>query len=109
MPLNWHTPLLRSPVRIHLPVDALAHLTLPLLEGQSFAPLFQAHLLPSGGDLPLYDVMTAAYRGLQGRSRCLLFEDWKHLTPSLDYYPCPLRLSPRPFMGLGKFMAGRIY
>src|SRR5437868_4324102 len=26
-----------------------------------------------------------------------------------DYYPFPLRLSPHPFMGLGKFMASRIH
>ena len=35
-------------------------------------------------------------------------EYWRSL-PLLDYYPSPLRLSPHPFMGLGKFMAGRIH
>src|SRR5438309_9816853 len=64
MPLNWRTSLPRPPVQTHLPVDALAHLTLPLLEGLSFAPLFQAHLLTNDGGLPPVDVMTAAYRGL---------------------------------------------
>src|SRR5207302_3196087 len=58
MPLNWRTTLPRPQVRTHLPIDALAYLTLPLLEGLSCAPLFPAHL-------PLIDVMTAAYRGLQ--------------------------------------------
>src|SRR5205807_1799630 len=54
MPLNWRTELPHPPVRTHLPVDSLAHLTLPLLEGLSFAPLFPAHLLPrEGGSLPL--------------------------------------------------------
>src|SRR5205807_9786828 len=53
--------------------------------------------------------MTAAYRGLQERSRRLLLEDWKHLAPPPDYYSFPLRLSPHPFMGLGKFMASRIH
>ena len=109
MRLNWRTPLPRPPVRTHLPVDALAHLTLPLLEGLSFAPLFPAHLLPREGGLPPFDVMTAAYRGLQGRSRRLLLEDWKRLAPPPNYYSFPLRLSPHPFMGLGKFMAGRIH
>src|SRR5437588_5054325 len=46
MLLNWSTPPPRPPVWTHLPVDALAHLTLPLLEGLSFAPLFPAYLLP---------------------------------------------------------------
>src|SRR5205807_2615223 len=64
MPLNWRSKLPRPPVRTHLPVDALAHLTLPLLEGLSFTPLFPAHLLPrEEGPLPPNDIMTAAYRG----------------------------------------------
>src|SRR5207237_5299778 len=99
----------RPPVRTHLPVDALAHLTIPLLEGLSFAPLFPAHLLLREGGLPPFDVMTAAYRGLQGRSRRLLLEDWKRLAPPPDYYSFPLRLSPHPLMGLAKFMSGRIH
>ena len=49
MSLNWKTPLRSPPVRTHLPLDALAHLTLPLLEGLSFAPLINSTLLP---DLP---------------------------------------------------------
>ena len=109
MPLNWRTPLPHPPVRTHLTVDALAHLTLPLSECLSFAPLFQAHLLTNEEGLPPVDVMTAAYQGLQGRSRRLLLEDWKCLAPPPDYYPFSLRLSPHPFMGLGKFMAGRIH
>src|SRR5205807_5822067 len=107
MPLNWRTPLPRPPVRTHLPVDALAHLTLPLLEGLSFAPLFPAHLLPREGGLPPVDVMTAAYIRLQGRSRRLLLEDWKRLAPPPDYYSCPLRLSPHPLTGPATFMACR--
>ena len=37
-----------------------------------------------------------------------MMEHW-HSFPLSDYYPYPLRLSPHPFMGLGKFMAGRIH
>ena len=37
-----------------------------------------------------------------------MMDQWRSLSlPS--YYPYPLRLSPYPFMGLGKFMAGRIH
>src|SRR5437588_9509870 len=53
---------------------------------------------PQRGGLPPNDVMTTAYRGLQGRSRCLLLEDWKRLAPPLEYYPFALQLSPHPFM-----------
>ena len=37
-----------------------------------------------------------------------MMDYWRTL-PLSDYYPYPLRPSPHPFMGLGKFMAGRIY
>ena len=53
--------------------------------------------------------MKAAYRALQGRARSLLLEDWKTKAPTLTYYTYPLSLTPHPFMGLGKFMAGRIH
>src|SRR5205807_1519144 len=89
IPLNWRTPLPCPPVRTHLPVDPLAHLTIPLLEGLSFAPLFLAHLLPSKEGLPPIDIMTAAYRGLQGHSCCLRLEDWKRLARPPDYYQFP--------------------
>ena len=52
MPLNWKTPLCSPPVRTHLSVDALAHLTLPLLKGLSFAPLINSTLLPHLPALP---------------------------------------------------------
>ena len=37
-----------------------------------------------------------------------MIEQWRSL-PLPSYYPYPLHLSPHPFMGLGKFMAGRIH
>ena len=108
MPLNWKTPLRSPPVRTYLPVDALAHLTLPLLEGLSFTPLINSSLLP---DLPAVSsdkIMTIAYRAPKWQAQTLMMEHWRSL-PLPDYYPYPLRLSPHPFMGLGKFMAGRIH
>ena len=108
MPLNWKTPL-RSPlVRTHLPVDALAYLTLPLLEGLSFAPLINSTLLPDLPALPSDEIMTNAYHVLKWRAQTLMMEHWRSL-PLTDYYPYPLHLSRHRFMGLGKFMAGRIH
>ena len=108
MPPNWKTPA-RSPLECtNLPVDALAHLTLPLLEGLSFAPLINSTLLPDLPALPSDAIMTNAYRALKRRAQTLMIEHWRSL-PLPDYYPYPLRLLPHPLMGLGKFMAGRIH
>ena len=108
MPLNWKTPLRSPPVRTHLPVDALAHLTLPLLVGLTFAPMINSTLLPDLPALPSDEIMTNAYRALKRPAQTLMMEHWRSL-PLSDYYPYPLRLSPHPFMGLGKLMAGRIH
>ena len=35
--------------------------------------------------------------------------DHWHSLPLSDYYSSPLSLAPHPFMGLGKFIAGRIH
>ena len=65
MPLNQKTPLRCPPVRTHLLVDALAHVTLPLLEGLSLAPLFNSTFLPNLPALPSDEIMTNAYRALK--------------------------------------------
>ena len=55
-------------MRTHLPVDALAHLTLPLLEGLTFAPMINSALLPDLPALPSDEIMTNAYRALKRRA-----------------------------------------
>ena len=107
MPLNWKTQLRSPPVRTHLPVDALAHLTIPLLEGLSYALLINSTLLPDLPALPSDEIMTNAYRALKRRAQSLMMEHWRSL-PLPDYYPYSLHLSPHPFMSLRKFTAGRI-
>ena len=74
------------PVRTHLPVDALAHLTLPLLEGLSYAPLINSTLLPDLPALPSDEIMTNAYRALKRRAQSLMMKHWRSL-PLPDYYP----------------------
>ena len=108
MPRNWKTPLRSPPIRTHLPVDALAHLTIPLLEGLSYAPLINSTLLQDLPALPSDAIMTNAYRALKRRAQSLMMEHWGSLSLP-DYYPYQLHLSSHPFMGLGKFMAGRIH
>jgi len=45
LPLYWRTKVPSPPLRKHLPIDALAHLTLPLQEGLTRLPLV-LHTLP---------------------------------------------------------------
>ena len=92
MPLNWQTPLHSPPVRTLLPANALAHLTLPLLKGVSFAPLINSTLLPDLPALPGDEILTNAYRALKRRAKTLMMEHWRSL-PLPDYYPYPLRPS----------------
>jgi len=109
MPLSWKTNRPHSKVRSHLPVDELANLARPIIGTLSFAPLARADLLPEAPSLPPHDTMTNAYRALKGRTRLLLLEEWRRLAPPPPYYTFPFSLTPHPFMGLGKFMAGRIH
>lgn len=98
------SPLVHS----HLPVDALAHLTLPLLKGLSFAPLINSSLLPDLPPLLSNSIMTNAYRALQRRAGHLMMDHWRSI-PFPEYYPFPLHLSPHAFMGLEKFIAGHLH
>jgi len=109
MPLSWKTNRPPSKVRSHLPVDELANLARPILGSLSFAPIANATLLPEQASLPSHDTMTNAYKPLKGRTRVLLLEEWRRLAPHPLYYTFPLSLTPNPFLGLGKFIAGRIH
>jgi len=109
MALNWKTPGPSPPTRTHLPVDAMAYLTLPLLGNLSFAPLINSSLLPDRPPLPPDRVMKAANSSLKPKARLLMLQAWRRDHPPLPYYPFHLSLAPHPFIGLGKFIAGRIH
>ena len=53
--------------------------------------------------------MARTYKALKVRSRLLLMEEWISRHPPPDYYKYPHRLEPHPFMGLDKFIAGRLH
>ena len=99
-PLNWKTSLPSPPLRTHLPADALAHPTLPLRKGLSFAPLINSTLLSDLPALLSNEIMTNAYRTLKQRAQTLMMDHW-HSLPLPDYHLYPLGLSPHLFMGLG--------
>ena len=90
-------------------MDAMAHLTLPLLGGSSFAPLINSSLLPDHPPLPPDSVMEAAYFSLKAKARLLMLDNWPLSHPPPPYYCFHLSLTAHQFMGLGKFMAGRIH
>jgi len=53
--------------------------------------------------------MRRAYQALLSRPSNMLIQDWATDDPAPPYYEYPPSLSPHPFMGLGKFVAGRIH
>jgi len=107
--LSWKTKSPSPPVRKHLPVDALAHLTLPLQEGLTRLPLVLHAPPPPGANIPPPELMQKAYQALRTRTRNVLLQDWVTDAPTPPYYDFPPSLTPHPFMGLGKFVAGRIH
>jgi len=109
MPLNWKTSCPSSLTRTHLPVDAMVHLSLPLLGGLSFAPLINSSLLPDFPPLPPDNVMKAAYFSLKAKARLLMLDARRLDHSPLPYYSFYVSLAPYTFMGLGKFIAGRIH
>ena len=53
--------------------------------------------------------MRNTYQALRARARNMLIQDWITDDPAPPYYEHPPSLSPHPFMGLGKFVGGRIH
>ena len=109
LPLNWRTPVPSPPMRKHLPIDALAHLTIPLSEVLSRSSLVLKIPPPPGENFPPPLLMARTYKALKVRSQLLMLEEWNSLHPPPDYYGYPHRLEPHPFMGLDKFIAGRLH
>ena len=107
--LNWRSATPTPPIRKHLPIDAMAHLVIPLMGGLSRLPLVLYAPPPPGTDIPPPQLMLKTYRALKRRAQDALLDDWKTLHPAPNYYPYAPRLNPHPFMGLDKFVAGRIH
>ena len=96
-------------MRSHLPLDALAHLTIPLSDGLSRFPLVLRQPPPPGENIPRPLLMARTYKALKVRSQLLMLNEWDSLHPAPDDYTYPRRLDPHPFMGLDKFIAGRLH
>jgi len=71
--------------------------------------MINSHLVsPAPSTLPR-SLMDNTYSTLKKRVREALLAEWPDLLPPPGYYHHLPALNPRPFMGLGKFIAGRIH
>ena len=109
LPLDWHSKVPSPPIRKHLPIDAMADLVIPLMDGLSRLPLVLHAPPPPGADIPPPQLMLKTYLALKRRARDALLADWTTLHPTPDYYLYQPRLTPHLFIGLDKFVAGRIH
>jgi len=109
LPLHWKMSRPIPPIRTHLPIDKVAHRTVSFTLGLSKMPMINSHLVCPYPILPPQSLMDSTYSALQKRVREKLLEEWSSLFLTLGYYLHPPALQPRPFMGLGKFVAGRIH
>ena len=108
-PLHWKTPRPLPPIRNHLLVDAVAHRTIPFTLGLSRMPMINSHLVFPPLTVPPQSLIINTYSALKKQVREKLFEEWASHFPTPGYYLQPPALSRRLFMGLGKFIAGRIH
>jgi len=69
--------------------------------------MMNSHLVCPTLTLPPQSLMGNTYSALKKRVRETLLVEWASLFWTPGYYLHPPALSPRPFMGLGKFVAGR--
>ena len=95
----------RNPRYRHNTITALANTAAPLIHDVSTLPPISLHLTDY---LPPTPGATPSYTRLKLRAKHPLLSDWS-ATPAPPYYPYPPSTRPHPFMGLGKFVAGRIH
>ena len=108
-PLDWQTPVPSPPMRKHLPIDSLAHPTIPLSEALSRFPLVLAVPPPAGDNIPPPLLMMRTYKALKNRSRLQMLAEWDSHHPSPNYYTYRGCLDTHPIMGLDKVIAGRLH
>jgi len=105
--LDWRSApdKAKNPRYRHNTITALANTAFPLIHDVSTLPPISLHLTDY---LPPVPGVVPSYARLKSRAKQLLLSDWS-ATSAPPYYPCPLSTGPYPFMGLGKFLEGRIH
>jgi len=104
--LDWRSSpdKLKNPRYRHNVITALANAATPLVHDVATLPPISLHLTDY---LPPIPGVVPSYARLKLRAKQLLLSDWA-ATLAPPYYPYPPTTRPHPFMGLGKFVAGRI-
>jgi len=105
--LDWHSPpdKTKNARYRHNAITALANAGTPLVHEVLTLPPISLHLTDY---LPLIPGIVPSYARLKLRAEQFLLSDWSS-TPAPPYYPYQPSTRPHPFMGLGKFVAGRIH
>ena len=108
LPLAWVQARPPSKNRAHLPFDALPHSMLFLLgpDGLDPLPVTSQHLLIDHYPEP---APGRSYPQLKLKCKNLLMDEWDKAAPDPARYPFRPSLKPHPFMGLDKFLAGRLH
>jgi len=105
--LDWHSApdKTKNPRYRHIAITALANTAASLLHDVSTLPPMALHLT---GYMPPIPGVVPSHARLRLRAKLLLLSDCSS-TPAPPYYPYPPSTWPHPFMGLSKFVAGRIH
>jgi len=82
LPLHWKTTRPVPPIRNHLPVDAVAHRTIPFTIGLSKMPMINSHHVCPAPVLPPQSLMDNTYSALKKRVREALLAEWASLFPT---------------------------
>ena len=105
--LDWRSSpdKAKNPRYRHNAIPALANTAGSLVYDVSTLPPISVHLTYY---LPPIPGVVPSYSPLKLWAKLLLLSDWSS-TLAPPYYPYPPSTRPHPFMGLGKFVAGRIH
>jgi len=105
--LDWRSTLdkTRNPRCRHNAITALANRAAPLIHDISKLPPISLHLT---NYLPPVPGAVPSYTRLNLRAKKHLLSEWSAISAP-PWYPFPPSTRPHPFMGLGKFVAGRIH
>jgi len=109
LPLNWRTPRPTPPIRKPLPLDEVAHRTVPFTNDLSRMPMINSYVVPTSMALLPQSLMNNTYATLKKGLRESLLDKWAKRFPAPGYYHHPSAQNAGPFMRQGKFMAGRIH
>ena len=105
--LNWRCTVdkVKNSRYRHNAITALANLAVPLVHNAVTLPPISLYLTEY---LPPVHGVVPSYARLKLRAKQLLLADWSP-TPAPLYYPYLPSMRPHTFMGLGKFVVGRIH